>query len=227
MSKNTEDIAVIFDMDGLLVESEHLQSKSFEIVLARHGVVAEYNEAGTIQIAGITSKENFELIKKKHHIPISSDELVSIKNEVYSQLIEDGIDPMPGAHRLIESLKKGGVKTAVASSSIPGDIERVLKQIGLFDEFDSIVSGSEVEHSKPAPDIFLEAARRIGADPSRCIVLEDAEAGVKAAKSAGMFVIAVPNKYTSHNDFSKADVVVNSLEELNYRKLISMLNDTI
>lgn len=227
MSKNTEDIAVIFDMDGLLVESEHLQSKSFEIVLARHGVVPEYNEAGTIQIAGITSKENFELIKKKHRIPISSDELVSIKNEVYSQLIEDGIDPMPGAHKLIESLKEAGVKTAVASSSIPGDIERVLKQIELFDEFDSIVSGSEVEHSKPAPDIFLEAAKRIGADPGRCVVLEDAEAGVQAAKSAGMFVIAVPNKYTSHNDFSKADSVISSLEELNYKKLIGMLNATI
>lgn len=223
MASTEEPFAVIFDMDGLLVESEHLQSKSFEKVLKQHGIIPEYNEAGTIQIAGITAKENFELIKRKHDISLSADELVGLKNEIYSQIIKEGIDPMPGAHKLVAGLKEAGIKIAVASSSIPGDIESVLKQIELFDEFDAIVSGSEVKQSKPAPDIFLEAASRLGIRPARCIVLEDAEAGITAGKKAGMRVIAVPNKFTFHNDFSKADLIIKSLELLDKDKISNLV----
>ena len=121
---------------------------------------------------------------------------------------------MPGAHKLIKELKEAGVKIAIASSSIPKDIERVLKQLELFDEFDVIVSGTEVARSKPAPDVFLEAARQLAMEPSSCVVLEDAEAGVKAGNAAGMKVVAVPNQFTAHNDFSLADKVIKSLEEL-------------
>lgn len=217
------DFAVIFDMDGLLVESEHLQSKSFEKVLKHFGIKPEYNASGTIQIAGVTAKRNFELIKRKHDIPLSPDELVELKDEIYSEIIDEGIDPMPGAHKLIAELRKVKTKIAVASSSIPGDIEKVLKQIKLFDEFDAIVSGSEVSHSKPEPDIFLEAAKRLGIKPNKCVVLEDAEVGVISAKRAGMFTVAVPNKFTSHNDFSKADKVIGSLEELSYEKIKSLI----
>lgn len=104
----------------------------------------------------------------------------------------------------------------MASSSSRDDIQVVLGHLGLDNYFDAVVSGYEVAAGKPAPDIFLEAARRIQVNPGQSIVLEDAAVGVKAAKAAGMKAIAVESRHTAGQDFSEADLVVSSLEELNW-----------
>lgn len=215
--------AVLFDMDGLMIESEHLQSQAFQKILESHGIEPEYNSAGVIQIVGVTAKENLKLIKDKHGLEPSVDELLEIKNEIYNEIIDEGLEPMPGLHDLIKSLKENGIKIAVASSSIRNDIEKVLRLIDLTGVFDAVVSGAEVARSKPAPDVFLKAAAELGVPTSTCTVLEDAESGIKAGKAAGMTVIAIPSQFTVDNDFSLADYVFKSLAELDFNKIQKLI----
>ena len=110
---------------------------------------------------------------------------------------------------------------AVASSSTPEHISVVLEGLQVTGFFDVVVSAHTIKHGKPAPDIFLLAAERLGVDPKDCVVLEDAQSGVEAGRAAGTKVIAVPNAFTASHDFSKADTVVHSLEEIDWRMLSS------
>lgn len=215
--------AVLFDMDGLMIESEHLQSQAFQKILESHGIEPEYNEAGVIQIVGVTALENLKLVKERYGLPQSAEELLVIKNEIYNEIIDEGLQPMPGLHDLVKSLQENGVKIAVASSSNMQDILKVLKIIDLEEVFDAVVSGTEVEHSKPAPDVFLKAAADLGVSASGCVVLEDAESGVKAGKAAGMTVIAIPSQFSANNDFSLADHVLESLNELDFDKIQKLI----
>lgn len=214
--------AIIFDMDGLMIDSEGKQSESVEQVLREHGVEPEFNEAGVIQIVGIPATDNFQILKDKHRMSQSVDELHERKKEIYRELLEEGVTPMPGLFELFEYLQDKPLKKAVASSSIIKDIELVIQHLDAIEHFDAIVSAEEVERGKPAPDVFLEAAKRLGVDPEHCVVLEDAPEGVKAGKAAGMKVIAIPNRYTKHHDFDHADTVVDSLHDIKMSLLESL-----
>lgn len=222
-SQSSKLQAVLFDMDGLMIESEHLQSLSFKKILESHDIKPEYNDAGVIQIVGVTAKENLKLIKDKHGLKSSVDELLLLKNEIYNEIIDEGLEPMPGLHELIKSLKENGIKIAVASSSNRNDIEKVLRMIDLDEVFDAVVSGAEVAHSKPSPDVFQKAATELGVPVSSCAVLEDAESGIKAGKAAGMTVIAIPSQFTVDNDFSEADYIFKSLTELDFKKIQNLV----
>ena len=102
---------------------------------------------------------------------------------------------------------------AVASSSVRTDIEVILQSLGLLDEFEVIISGDQVKEGKPHPEIFLGAARLLGIEPAHCLALEDTTYGVAAAKAAGMYCIAVPNRFTANQDFDQADLVLDSLAQ--------------
>lgn len=218
-----ESLAVIFDMDGLMIESEHRQSESLEHVLKHHGVEPEYNDSGLIQVVGITARDNLERLKREHAIETPLDELVEMKNLIYTRILDEGVEPQPGLVDLIAELKNNGAKIAVASGSNIPDIQKVLRHLELTDVFDAVVSGTEVEHGKPAPDIFIKVAELLGVSVSKCVVLEDAETGVKGGKAAGMKVVAVPSRYSKDNDFSEADLVVSTLEDLSYDGLKNLL----
>lgn len=214
MNQINPELAVIFDMDGIMIESEHNQSRSFEAVMKENNVKPEYNENGVIQTPGITAKDNLIVMKNKYNLEPSVNELLLRKNILYSEILDEGVEVLPGLYDLLAELKGAQVKTAVASSSIKDDILKVLKHLKLEGGFDTTVSGEEVENSKPAPDIFIKAAQLIDANVENCVVLEDSESGVAAAKAANMSVIAIPSQYTARFDFTKADLVVRSLEEL-------------
>ena len=115
---------------------------------------------------------------------------------------------------LLTALRQRGVRTAVASSSRRAWIQKVLARLGLEDQFDAAAAGDEVPRAKPAPDVYLLAARRLGTAPETCVALEDSQNGVRSAKAAGMVCIAVPSPLTRQLDFSEADLVVGSLEEV-------------
>lgn len=214
--------AIIFDMDGVIIDSEGKQSESLEKILKEHGAEPEYNEAGIIQTVGITARANLKILKDKHSLTPSIEELHDRKNELYKQILEDGVTPMPGLFELFEYLRDKKYRKAIGSSSSKHDIALVVKHLEAEAHFDAFVSGEEVEHSKPAPDIFLEAARRLEIEPQYCVVLEDSPAGVTAGKAAGMKVIAIPNRYTKHHDFDHADRVVNSLKDVTTELLKSL-----
>jgi len=121
---------------------------------------------------------------------------------------------MPGLYDLVDSLKSAGYRIAIASSSILDHIKMVLQGLKLEDKFDVVVSGDQVKHSKPNPEIYLTAATALGVKPEESLALEDASSGVQAAKNAGMMCIAVPNEYTRDGDFSRADLIVSGLGDI-------------
>ena len=206
--------AVIFDMDGVMIDSELVQSKAFEAVIKEYGKVPVYNESGVVHTIGIRSRENWEVIKKKHSIEEETDILIEKRRAIYGQLLETEIKPMPGLLELLALLKKHKVKIALASSSNLKHIDLVLSRLNIRDYFEVIVSGDMVQKGKPFPDVFEETARRLRVLPAKCLVLEDTESGVNAAKDAGMNVIVIPNRFTQNQDFSNADLVINTLQRL-------------
>jgi HAD superfamily hydrolase (TIGR01509 family) len=201
---------VIFDLDGLLADTEPLHCRAYQIALEAAGATlteADYIEHWVRSGKGIAEWVN------DHGLDLDPDEVRAHKSKCYLKLLSSSLRPMDGAVELLRTLS--GKKTlALASSSYRDAVDGVLEDLQLAHYFKVIVSGLDVTKVKPAPDIFLAAARQAGAAPNECVVLEDAEKGVVAAFHAGMRCIAVPNRYTHHHDFSKATRVCSSLREV-------------
>lgn len=217
-----EKEAVIFDMDNLMIDSEPIQSRSFEVVLKEYGKNPFFNENGIVQTVGIGAKDNWLQMQSRYDLQEDIEILIEKKRRVYVELLRQGVAPMPGFLSLLYHLKDYQLKKAVASSSARENIDLVVAHLNIQEYFDAFISGEQVKRGKPAPDIFLEAASQLRANTSYCVVLEDADSGVQAAKDAGMKVIAVPNRFTQHHDFRKADKIVPSLEYVNWRVISSL-----
>ena len=201
---------VIFDLDGLLADSEPLHCRAYQDVLLANGAVLSETEYVDHWVR--TGKGIVDWLGS-HGLALDPQEIRKQKSQRYLELIATSLHPMEGAVDLLESLH-GNKRLALASSSYPDAVEGVLKVLEIARYFCVVVSGLDVTSVKPAPDIFLAAADRAGATPSECIVLEDAEKGVIAAFRAGIPCIAVPNAFTCHHDFSKASRVFSSLKEI-------------
>ena len=202
--------AVIFDMDGVLADTEPRNEQAMATVLARRdaqltddeyaGLVGRSNDATWAWIIGY-----FGL----------SDAAAALQEEYVHAVLPllATIDPSPGAVELVDSLRAAGVRLAVASSSPRAAIDALLVAIGLASAFDAVVSGEEVAEGKPAPDIFRLAAERLDVATEECVVIEDSPHGLDGARRAGMRTIAVRTRYTA-GQVLWADAVVDSLEEL-------------
>jgi len=202
--------ALIFDLDGLLADTERLHCQAYQMTFLEQGITLQeldYCEHWVRFGRGIVDWVNL------HDLTIDPHALRLRKSEHYSALLSSSLRPMDGALDLLNALY-GQIRFALASSSYRDAIDGVLAGLNIVHFFDVIVSGLDVPAVKPAPDIFLKAAHELGVRPEECLVLEDAEKGVLAAYSAGMRCIAVPNDYTRHHDFSKATMVCSSLKEV-------------
>jgi HAD superfamily hydrolase (TIGR01509 family) len=176
---------------------------------------------GVVQKIGVNASDNWELLCSEYGLKADIEELVRRKREVYTELLANQINAMPGLHSLIVLLDKESIKRAVASSSSQKHIGMVVEGLGV-PSFHALASGEEVERGKPHPDIFLRAASLLGVEPKDCVVFEDAESGVVGAHKAGMRVVAVPNRFTDNHDFSKADRVIPSLEAVTLELLTAL-----
>jgi len=212
--------AVIFDMDGLMVDTEPIHSASFSAMLLHYGAEPVLNDSGVVQ--EIASANNYAQLKDQYQLQASLDELKKFKRAVHEQLLQEGLMPMPGLHQLIDMLAAHHIKLAIASSSNHRHIELIMTQLGILDQFAAIVSTEEVARGKPAPDVFLEAARRLKVKPGDCVVFEDAAAGVTAAKAAGMAAIAVPSRFTKDQDFIDAKQIIGSLADIDWQTLVAL-----
>ncbi len=201
--------AIIFDMDGTLVDSEPLHLIAYQSVLNQLGI--EFGDNCNQKYLGRKDSEIVVEICQSFSLSISSDELLKRKDDSFLALAESGAKPIDGVLETIASAKQAGLKVAVASSSPMHVINFITRTLNIFDHFDELVSGDDVEHGKPAPDIFLLTAGRLGLLPHQCIVIEDTDAGVLAAKSAGMTCIAVPCSATEHQEHHGADARIKSL----------------
>jgi HAD superfamily hydrolase (TIGR01509 family) len=203
---------IIFDLDGLMVDSEPVQLKAINDALKPLGICVEETEF--IDMVGRKAIENFIALKEKHGFTRSPEELEQQKNLAYMERIRTELKPMPGLVHALDLCRDEKLIAAIASSSPRPDILAVLELLGLTNRFPVIASGDMVKRGKPWPDVFLKAAEMLDTAPSDLLVLEDTAHGINAAKAAGMFCIAVPNCYTRGQDFSNADKVLDSLEEL-------------
>ncbi|MEU0968204.1 HAD family phosphatase [Streptomyces sp. NPDC005917] len=184
-------LSVIFDLDGTLVDSEPNYYEATRQTLAAHGVT-DFTWAEHESFVGISTLETVALLRERHGLRPSVAELLTETNRHYLALARTHTHPYPEMRTFVELLAAEGVSMAVASGSSPPAIEAILAGTGLGAYLRTVVSADAVPHGKPAPDVFLEAARRLGAAPADCVVLEDAVPGAAAAHAAGMRCIAIP-----------------------------------
>jgi HAD superfamily hydrolase (TIGR01509 family) len=182
--------AVIFDMDGTLVDSEPNYYLADKRLLARYGV--EFGEEEKRRYIGGGNMEMMIDVQRRFRLPVTPEALAAEKNALYLEIAEKSTPLFPQMKRLLDLVRGRGLPVAVASGSAPEVIRRLLAAVGLGDAFGAVVSAEEVPRGKPAPDVFLEAARRLGVAPHQCLAVEDSRPGVEAAKRAFMRCIAVP-----------------------------------
>jgi HAD superfamily hydrolase (TIGR01509 family) len=213
---------VIFDLDGLLADTERLHCRAYQLALWEHRV--SLSEADYVEHWVRCGKGIGDWLEM-HCLDLESQKVRARKSEHYLTLVGSSVRPMKGALELLNRLHRTK-KIALASSSYRDAVDAVLSGLNIAQFFEVIVTGLDVPRVKPAPDIFLKAASQMGAKPSECLVLEDAEKGVLAAYHAGMRCIVVPNEHTQHHDFSKATRVCASLAEVTPELLDSLANDS-
>ncbi|MFE1173172.1 HAD family hydrolase [Streptomyces sp. NPDC058773] len=182
---------VIFDLDGTLVDSEPNYYEAGRRLLAAYGV-PDFSWEHHTRFIGIGTRETLTHLRAEYGLDAPVEELLTGKNRIYLELARAHTEVFPEMRVLVERLSAAGHPMAVASGSSRAAIEVVLAGTGLDALLTTAVSAEEVAHGKPEPDVFLEAARRLGADPARCVVVEDAAPGALAAHRAGMRCIAVP-----------------------------------
>ena len=188
---NLGGLSVIFDLDGTLVDSEPNYYEATRQTLAEHGI-PDFTWAQHERFVGISTQETLVLLKERYGLKAPVEELLAETNRRYLALARAATRVYPEMRKFVELLAAEGVPMAVASGSSPEAIEAILTGTGLDAALRTVVSADEVARGKPAPDVFLEAARRLGAAPADCVVLEDAAPGAAAAHAAGMRCIAIP-----------------------------------
>jgi HAD superfamily hydrolase (TIGR01509 family) len=204
---------VVFDLDGLLIETEEIWDEVREELVRERG--GRWTESAQRDMMGMSSKEWSRYMHDELGVPDPPDEINRLVVERMAERYREHLPLLPGAVEAVERIATPW-PLAVASSSNRPLIDLVLELSGLASCFRVTVSSEEVERGKPAPDVYLEAARRLGVAPERCAAVEDSESGIRSAKAAGMRVIAIPNRSFRPSDdaLASADVVLASLDEL-------------
>ncbi len=186
--------ALIFDMDGLLVDSEPIAAIAMERFLARR--MLDPDPDVYLQLLGRRLPEAMRIVKSWYGLEGDHADLAAEYGELRLSALREGLPAMPGAFEIIAWAKELGIPRALATSSMRTHADVGIAAAGIGGLFDAEATGDEVENGKPAPDLFLLAAERLGVPPSGCLVFEDAPAGVAAGKAAGMEVVWIPNDHT-------------------------------
>ena len=201
--------AVIFDCDGTLVDSEPLARTAWERTLAPHGY--ELRDAEYPALIGLPFARVHGFFAERIAGLPPADALWEDYAGALFALIDAELAPFPDALETVAALRAAGVAVAVASSSPRARLDRTLRRAGLADAFAASVAGDEVEHGKPAPDMFLEAAARLGVAPARCAAIEDSPPGVAAGLAAGMRTVAIARDPAAAEGLGAAHVVLRAL----------------
>jgi len=201
--------ALIFDMDGTLVDSEGLHYEAWKNVLADHNV-KNFPFEDFVSYVGTSNEKLAEDYIKSGDLAISIEALVAEKQLIYLEMIQD-ITLLPGVAATIERYY-GTFRLAVASSSHSIELEKILATINLRDCFELVIGGDLVSRKKPDPEIYIKTKNLLGLQAHQCVAFEDSEAGLNAAKNAGMYGIAVPHGLSRHHNFERADLVVDRID---------------
>lgn len=214
--------ALIFDMDGTLVDSEKLHYKAWEQTLLNQGVQSFPFET-FLQYIGSSNEQLADDYINSHKLGVKIDFLVREKQKLYLDMIP-GIEILPGVRNIIHRFH-GHMLLAIGSSSHVIELNRILETLALTSYFDHVVGGDMVTRKKPDPEIYLHTCSLLGVTPDECAVFEDSEPGVAAAKAAGMIAIAIPNTLLNDADFSVADTIISRID-LADEQLLQQLHRT-
>lgn len=203
--------AVVFDLDGLMFNTEDLYQETGRTILARRG--CEFEPALIDQMMGRPSLKALEIMIEWQGLSDTLEALAAESTEVLFGLLGTRLRPMPGLLDLLAFLEKENIPKAIATGSGRQFLDSVLAQTQLTDRFVFTIAGDEIEHGKPAPDIYLLAAEKHGVPPQQVLVLEDSQLGCQAAVAADTYTIAVPSGHSHTHTFPGAKFVATSLAD--------------
>ena len=215
--------AVIFDFDGIVLDSETPEYESHRRIYERCGVTLTVDE--WCAVIGTWSEGHDEqwftrLCERSATAPARGDYFAE-RRRIFDEIVP--VDPMRGVGELLTLLREARIPLAIASSAPARWVVGAVERLAIRPFFDAVVTGDEVAHRKPAPDVYLEAARRLAVDPRRSIAIEDSGPGLAAARAAGMTAIAIPHWLTERHDLSGADLTVAHAGELTLERLAALL----
>jgi beta-phosphoglucomutase len=205
---------VIFDMDGVIIDTEPIHHHAFFTQFAELGI--SVSDELYASFLGSSTRNVFQQLKQEFSLPQEVDALLRRKRELFNEAFDTdaGLDLLPGVRTLIEDLQQHGVQMVLASSASKATITRVFNRFGLAPYFSHTVSGEDFVQSKPDPAIFLHAAELANTPVTECIVIEDSANGVAAAKAAGIYCIGYASPHSAGQDLRQADRVIQDFSEL-------------
>ena len=213
MAGGTSSPAFLFDLDGVVVDSNQLHVDSWKEIARRHGF--DCPDPDHIGKCGLRTGA---VIRELLRWPVTEEQARQLgfeKEDIYRQWIrQDGIRPIPGVLEFLAQARQLDFRCAVGSSAPRENVDLCLKALRLEEAFSATISGADVQRGKPAPDIFLKATEALGADPRQCLVFEDAPAGIAAAHAAGMRVLALTTSH-AQDEVAAADVIAPDFTGLN------------
>ena len=215
--------AVILDVDGVIVDTEKVNAVA-SIQMFKELYNIEVRPEDFVPFVGTGSVRYVQGVAEKYGIDIDVKEATKRREKNFVKNLNK-LRLFPGVGNLIQRVKQNGLKIAIATSADRSKFQASSREVGLREEqFDVIVTGSEVKHTKPHPEIYLTTAKKLGLKSSNCLVIEDSVTGVEAAKKAGAFSVAVTNSF-SKKDLARADLIIGSLEELDIKKIQKIATD--
>lgn len=206
--------AVIFDLDGVLADSEPWWNQIDAKLLSEYGV--DYHGEHHREVLGVNYRLAIEFYKKTFNLSAGTEQMMKRRGEIAAEFFADRVGLFPGTKEVLEELRQQGVRLGLGTSSVSSSARPFLDRHQLTKLFDVIVTGDEVEHGKPAPDIYLRAAQKLNVAADDCLVIEDALSGIAAAKAAKMRVVAIPDRrFVDPAKYEKqADYLLGNLKEL-------------
>ena len=211
--------AVIFDFDGVIVDSETAEFEAHRRIFSDHGLELGREEWCTC-VGLWKAVDWFGVLGERASTQLSEAAFVTEKRRIFREVVK--MEPLPGIRSLLEDLAAAGVPLAIASTSPARWVVTAVEEIGIDRYFPVIVTGDEVTNRKPAPDVYLAAADRLGMPPTRCVAIEDTQPGLAAAQAAGMRVVVIPHWLTETHNLERADLRVAGAGELSAERLRSL-----
>lgn len=210
--------AVLFDMDGVLVDSEEYICRAAIKMFAEHGL--DVQEEDFLPFVGTGENRYLGGVAEKYGFDLDTERDKARTYQIYQHLVKGQLKPLPGVFEFIETCKEKGLKLAVATSADEIKMLTNLAESGIqADSFDVLIHGKEVRNKKPSPEIYLKAAEKLKVEPTHCLVIEDAVSGVKAAKAAGALCLALTTSFPE-DQLGEADWIVKDLSEISIYDLI-------
>jgi beta-phosphoglucomutase len=216
--------AVLFDMDGVIVDTEPLHHKAYKQMFSKVGI-----EVSSNMYEGFTGQSTYDICKQLcSHFELKQNpqELVQLKRDFFTKLFfeDDDLQLINGVEQLIKNYFDNGLTLILASSASMFTINNVMKRFNLDPYFSEKLSGADLKASKPHPEIFINAAKAARVLQNKCFVIEDSTNGIKAAKGAGIFCVAYKSEHSKNQDYTLADMVISDYNEISFDRIKSTFN---